>query len=143
MPRGPTCFTTTIEHLATDGTIGHDESMTRYFRKLHTDRSPPGLERVIWRRLPLAFLGSVLIPISFSVGTRLFPPDGSDRVIAKTTAMVDICAFAAGLTAVTAVVTVAIGCIVVMIMKGPGYVADGYALDAADKPAPEREQDAQ
>ena len=109
--------------------------MNRLFRKLHTHRSPPGLERVIWRRLPLAFLGSVLVPVGLVVGTRWFPPDGPDYLVAKTTATVDIFAFALGLTAVTAVVTVAIGCIVVMIMKGPAYVADGYSLDAADRPA--------
>lgn len=116
--------------------------VNRYFRKLHTRRSPPGLERRIWRRLPLAFLGSVLIPIGLSAGTRMFPPEGSAQVIAKTTATVDIFAFAAGLTAVTAVVTIAIGCVVVMIMKGPAYVADGYALDAADKPAASQGPDA-
>jgi hypothetical protein len=115
--------------------------VSRYFHKLHSRRSAPGLERRIWRRLPLAFLGSVLIPIALSVGTRMFPPEGSERVIAKTTATVDIFAFAAGLTAVTAVVTIAIGCVVVMIMKGPAYVADGYTLDAADEPAVNRKQD--
>jgi hypothetical protein len=41
----------------------------------------------------------------------------------------------------TAVLTIAIGCIVVMIMKGPAYVADGYELDAADAPAPQERID--
>ena len=109
--------------------------MNRFFRKLHTHRSPPGLERMIWRRLPLAFLGSVLVPTGLVLGTRWFPPDGPDYLVAKTTASVDIFAFALGLTAITAVVTVAIGCIVVMVMKGPAYVADGYSLNAADRPA--------
>jgi hypothetical protein len=122
------------ERLASAEQIGHDGCVNRYFRKLHTRRSPPGLERVIWRRLPLAFAASVLVPIGLSVGTRLFPPNGPEFLVAKTTATVDIFAFATGLTAVTAVVTVAIGCIVVMIMKGPAYVADGYSLDAADEP---------
>ena len=122
-------------HLASAEPIGHDRHVSKYFRKLHTRRSPPGLERVIWRRLPLAFAASLLVPIGLSVGTRLFPPDGPEFVVSRTTTTVDIFAFATGLTAVTAVVTVAIGCIVVMIMKGPAYVADGYALDAADKPA--------
>jgi hypothetical protein len=109
--------------------------VSKYFRKLHTRRSPPGLERVIWRKLPLAFGASVLIPLGLSVGTRLFPPEGPEFLVSKTTATVDIFSFATGLTAVTAVATVAIGCIVVMIMKGPAYVADGYSLDAADQPA--------
>jgi hypothetical protein len=40
----------------------------------------------------------------------------------------------------TAVFTVAIGCVVVMLMKGPGYVADGMELSHRDKPRPTSEQ---
>ena len=35
----------------------------------------------------------------------------------------------------TAVFTVAIGAFVVMVMKGPAYVADAYPLSDADRPA--------
>jgi hypothetical protein len=122
--------------LVSTAPIGQDGLVNRYLRKLHTHRSPPGLERRIWRRLPTALFGSVAIPVGLSVGTRLFPPEGPEYAVAKTTATVDIFAFATGLTAVTAVVTIAIGCIVVMIMKGPAYVADGYEINAADRPAP-------
>ena len=41
------------------------------------------------------------------------------------------------------VVTVAIGCVVVHIMKGPAYVADGLPVSHADRPKrgrPETEQ---
>ena len=34
----------------------------------------------------------------------------------------------------SAVVTTAIGCVVVMVMKGPGYVADGMEVSHSDKP---------
>ena len=34
----------------------------------------------------------------------------------------------------TMVLTVAIGCIIVMVMKGPGYVADGYRVSHSDAP---------
>jgi len=98
----------------------------KYFRKLHENRSPPGLERVIWRRLPLALLASVALPGGLSIIARLLPHQGSPFQVAKSIHTVDIFAFATGLTAVVAVVTVAIGCVVVMIMKGPAYVADGY-----------------
>jgi hypothetical protein len=96
-----------------------------WFQKLHDHKYPPGLERRIWRKLPLALLASIAIPAGLSIGTRLSPPDGSIYEVARTTASVDIFAIALLLTAVTAVVTVGIGCIVVMIMKGPAYVADG------------------
>jgi hypothetical protein len=41
----------------------------------------------------------------------------------------------------TAVFTVAIGCVVVMLMKGPGYVADGMELSHSDRPRPGHESD--
>ena len=37
-------------------------------------------------------------------------------------------------TAWTAAFTVAIGCLIVMVMKGPAYVADKYPLSDADEP---------
>ena len=96
-----------------------------WFGRIHSIRCPRGLEWRIWRRLPIALLGSVMIPAGLAIGTRLKPPSGNAYEVAKTTATVDIFAIALLLTAVTAVVTVAIGCIVVMIMKGPAYLADG------------------
>ena len=96
-----------------------------WFRKLHDHTYPPGLERRIWRKLPLALFASIAIPAGLAIGNRLSPPDGSIYEVARTTATVDIFAIALLLTAVTAVITVGIGCIVVMIMKGPAYVADG------------------
>jgi hypothetical protein len=104
------------------------------FRKLHDRRAPPGLERVIWRRLPIALVLSILVPAALSAGTRLFPPQGSAYEIARTTGAVDIFSIALCLTSLAAVVTVAIGCIVVMIMKGPAYVADGIELESPSRP---------
>ena len=34
------------------------------------------------------------------------------------------------------VLTLAIGCVIVWLMKGPAYVADGYELSHSDKPKP-------
>jgi hypothetical protein len=100
-----------------------------WFKKLHTHRYPPGLERRIWRHLPRALVDSIVIPAGLSVAARLLPPDGTAFEVARATRSVDIFALASGITAVTAVITVGIGCIVVMIMKGPAYLADG------DRPA--------
>ena len=35
----------------------------------------------------------------------------------------------------TLVLTVGIGCVIVMLMKGPAYVADPYALPDSERPA--------
>jgi hypothetical protein len=39
------------------------------------------------------------------------------------------------------VATVAIGCIIVMIMKGPSYQADSYPLSHSDQPRTTQETD--
>lgn len=110
----------------------------KYLKKLHSRREPPGLERVILRKLPMFLVGGTLVPFLISGFSRLFPPDRSADLIAKHIQMMDILAIALGITAWTAVFTVAIGCIVVVLMKGPAYVADAYDLVDSDRPAPVR-----
>ena len=36
----------------------------------------------------------------------------------------------------TAVLTVTIGCVIVWLMKGPAYVADGFEVSHSDLPKP-------
>lgn len=115
--------------------------MDKYFRKLHENRAPPGLERVIWRKLPMALLGSVFVPLALSVAMRAMPPASTAAEIAKATKLVDYFALGLAMTLLTAVFTVAIGCVIVMIMKGPAYVADPYELNDADRPTPTNETD--
>jgi len=52
--------------------------------------------------------------------------------IAKHQISLDILSSALSLTVLTAVLTVATGCIVAMLIQGPAYVADGYELEDAD-----------
>jgi hypothetical protein len=100
-----------------------------YFKKLHNRREPPGLERKLLRKLPMVLLGSTAVPLLLSVGGRWFPPEGTRQELYKYATSVDIFAISLGLTLWTAVFTVAIGCIVVVVMKGPAYVADAYPLE--------------
>ena len=41
----------------------------------------------------------------------------------------------------TMVITVGIGCVIVMIMKGPGYHADSYPVSHSDRPRATPESD--
>jgi hypothetical protein len=107
--------------------------MSKYFKRLHDRSEPPGLERAILRRLPKALLIGTLIPASLSVIARLLPP-AEDVDPAKAILNVDIFSIATTITVWTAVFTVAIGCIVVVIMKGPAYVADAYPVAHANRP---------
>ena len=113
--------------------------VNRFFKRLHDRCEPPGLERRILRQLPKALLIGTLIPIGLSVIVRVLPPAENvdpDKAILN----VDIFSFATVLTFWTAVFTVAIGCVVVIIMKGPGYVADAYPVAHASQPQGEEPQ---
>ena len=106
----------------------------KLFNRLHGRRAPPGLEWEILRKLPHITLAGLLIPVALAVLVRMLPVRaGVDA--AKHVKTVNIFAIATTITFLTAVLTVAIGCIVVYIMKGPAYVADAYPLQHSDRPA--------
>jgi hypothetical protein len=105
----------------------------KLFQKLPgSRREPPGLERRIMARLPLFLAAGTAIPLFCYLIAYLFQP--TDITPEKYVTSVGIAAIAATLTAWTAAFTVAIGCLVVMIMKGPAYVADRYPLSDAEEP---------
>ena len=79
----------------------------------------------LWAGLPF--------PVALAVLVRVMPPQAGVDV-AKHIRSVDIFAIATTVTFWTAVFTVAIGCVVVHVMKGPAYVADPYPVEHADQP---------
>lgn len=104
------------------------------FKKLPgSRREPPGLEWRIWKKLPLLFLAGTAIPLFAYAYAYLFPDPGSQSP-GKYLDMVEILVIASILTVWTALFTVAIGCFVVRVMKGPAYVADEYPLIDASRP---------
>lgn len=104
------------------------------FTRLHGRREPPGLEWRILRKLPKVTLAGLMIPVALAILVRIVPPEPGVN-IAKHIRSVDIFAIATAITFFTAVFTVAIGCIIIYIMKGPAYVADAYPLQHSDRPA--------
>lgn len=97
-------------------------------------RQPPGLEWRILKKLPAVLLTGTLLPLVICLLIRLFPPKSMAVEIAKHTSTFDIVSIALVATLWMAAFTVAIGCVVVMIMKGPAYVADAYELPDSDQP---------
>ena len=111
----------------------------RWFNKLpNSVRSAPGLEWTILGKLPLALLLGTFLPIAISMTSRVFSPEGSPAEIEKYVTTVDILSIASVLTIWAAAMTVAIGCFVVVVMKGPAYVADAYELVDSRRPKPRR-----
>ena len=103
------------------------------FNRLHGRLEPPGRELHILRKLPRIALAGTLLPAALAVLVRVLPPQ-PDVDTAKHIRSVDIFAIATTVTFWTAIFTVAIGCVIVHIMKGPAYVADPYPLEHADRP---------
>lgn len=101
-------------------------------------REPPGLEWYILRRMPLWVLIATLIPAAFYLYAAAFPGPADTETVEKYLSSVGIAVIATILTLWTAAFTIAIGCVVVWIMKGPGYVADAYPLVDADQPGSDR-----
>ena len=103
-------------------------------KKLHNRRQPRGLEWVILKKLPKILLGGIAVPMLMSLLIRLLPLEGTATAIAKQHSSIDILAIAIAITIATAVFTVAIGCVIVIVMKGPAYVADAYKLKDSEHP---------
>ena len=97
-------------------------------------RSPPGLERSILRELPRALAAGTLIPLMCLLIAWYFPSPDVGQSVEKYVMDVAITVVAVVLTVWTAVFTMAIGCFIVIVMKGPAYVADPYPLPDADSP---------
>ena len=104
------------------------------FRKLHGRVEPPGIEMKLLKALPFAALASVLLPSLLALGARTYSDFVHVENAFKMVRSVDIFAVSIAVTLLTAVFTVAIGCIVVWIMKGPAYVADSYPVSHANRP---------
>lgn len=103
------------------------------FRRLPgSRRSAPGLEHRIWRRLPALLLWGTLLPLLLAgLNHWLAPATAPDAPLDGTVLLRDFVLIGWVVLHWTLVLTVAIGCFIVRVMKGPGYVADGYALPQA------------
>ncbi|OGB05964.1 MAG: hypothetical protein A3G29_12025 [Burkholderiales bacterium RIFCSPLOWO2_12_FULL_64_99] len=97
-------------------------------------RSPAGLEWRIWKKLPLIFLVGTVVPLLLAGATWFFSPEQPDG--ARDPAIMRFEFVMIGLVILhwTLVLTVAIGCAIVMLMKGPNYKADSYPMPDSDEP---------
>jgi hypothetical protein len=97
-------------------------------------RTPSGQERIILHRLPkILLLGSLLLALP-SLVARLVITAGSESEIATRIMTIDIYGISLIILHWTVVFTVAIAAFIVLVMKGPAYVADPYPLEDSDQP---------
>ena len=101
-------------------------SNMNYFSKLEGfQRSPAGLEWEIWKKLRLIWVTGTVLPLMASGGA--FVLDGLEY----TRSVEQFFYVMVGLVILhwALVLTLAVGCVIVMLMKGPAYVADAYPMD--------------
>jgi hypothetical protein len=105
------------------------------FKKLPGFRkAPPGLERKLLRLIPKVLLVGTIIILLPSVIVRWWTMDQAPLLVSKFIMTIDIYAFSLLSMLWTALFTIGLGALIVMIMKGPAYVADAYPLIDADRP---------
>ncbi len=106
--------------------------------KLHNHRYPPGLERVLLRKIPKYLLGSILIPLFMVILVRLPVIESvfasSAEEVEKLHTTIDFLSIAIFVGVLPVILALFIGCIIVILMKGPAYIADAYDVDDAEKP---------
>lgn len=96
-------------------------------------RAPVGLEWTVLRLLPVIALAGTVLPL---VGALVAPTFlAGDPASAKLTTTVQIVLTGVLVLHWTVVFTVALLCMIVLIAKGPAYVADAYPLIDSDRPA--------
>jgi hypothetical protein len=106
-----------------------------WFKKIpQSQRSATGLEWRLWRKLPLIALVGTLLPLLCLGLLHLLADAQADAVQLRWLQMMGYVLGGVILFHWTMVLTVGIGCIIVIIMKGPGYVADGYRVSHSDQP---------
>ena len=115
-----------------------------WLRKIpHSVRSASGLEWRLWKKLPWIALVGTLLPLAVWLALRLLQTDPASAEQQRWLQMAGYVTAAVVLFHWSLVVTVAIGCVIVMVMKGPGYQADSYPVTHSDQPRATLETEAE
>jgi hypothetical protein len=99
-------------------------------------RSAPGLEHRIWRRLPALLAWGTALPLLMAglnhlVATAAIQTASLDGKLL----LWDYTMWGVVALHWTLMLTLALGCFIVRVMKGPAYVADAYPLPGRVDPA--------
>lgn len=100
-----------------------------------TRRSPPGLEWALWKRLPAILVLGTALPAGVALALWWLAPGQPTAAEERDLLLLTYQLIGLVVLHWTLVLTVAIACGIVMLMKGPAFVADAY-------PLPERERTA-
>jgi hypothetical protein len=112
-----------------------EDAMAKLFNKLPGfTQAPPGDERRVLRLLPKVLVfGSLLLTLP-ALLVRLLITLAPELESATLVSTVDIYSISLVVLHWTVVLTVGIAAFIIMVMKGPAYVADPYPLIETDEP---------
>ena len=100
-------------------------------------RYPAGLEWRLFKKLPLlALVGALLFGLLWLL-VNLWPFEGSDQQVRSLVGQLEFALIGALIFYLSMLVAALFGCVMVMIMKGPEYRADGIALIERELPSRE------
>jgi hypothetical protein len=97
-------------------------------------RSAPGLEWALWKKLPWIALAGTALPLGLVGLAWLAAPQALTPADERQLTQWLYMAIGVVVLHWTLVLTAAIGCVIVMLMKGPAYVADGLEVPHTDHP---------
>ena len=89
-------------------------------------RSPPGLEWALFKRLPPILLVGTAVPAALALVFWWVAPSMPSAAEERDLLLLTYRLIGLVVLHWTLVFTVAIGCVIVLLMKGPAFVADAY-----------------
>jgi uncharacterized BrkB/YihY/UPF0761 family membrane protein len=96
-------------------------------------RSPPGREWALFRRLPVILVLGTALPMALALVLWWAAPGQPSAAEERDLLLLTYRLIGLVVLHWTLVLTVAIGCVIVWLMKGPAYVADAYPLPGAEQ----------
>lgn len=97
-------------------------------------RHPSGLEWTLFKKIPLlTAVGFAVIGLLWAAAL-LWPWQAEPKAVADLIRRIEFALIGAAIFHITMIITLAIGCVVVLIMKGPRYTADSYPVEDAEQP---------
>ena len=97
-------------------------------------RTPYGFEWRLLRLMPTVALAGTLLPAVAALAGHLFITGRTAAELARNIQLFDYMMIGLVIFIWTAALTVTIGCVIVWLMKGPAYVADGFEVSHSDRP---------
>jgi len=97
-------------------------------------QTPYGFEWRLLRLMPTVCVAGTLLPGLMAVLAHFLITEGSAAELVRRIQLFDFMMIGLVISIWTLALTVTIGCVIVWLMKGPAYVADGYDVSHSDAP---------